>query len=219
MIIDVLIFFRNTYFTKPSEGIFPARTENERRKALNLTSKIYREEGYLSGTEENSDFEKYILEPSTKVFIASKNNKVFGTVSIVTDSEKLGLPMDSLYKKEVDEIRKLGGKIAEVTQLALEKETDDKTKSLSTLSLFKLVIQYAKYKSIDYLCIAINPKHDTFYKRVGFKELGELKYYPSVNNAPALARILDFKDFLSRDDLPKIFMNMKNEETNTLLMK
>ena len=57
------------------------------------------------------------------------------------------------------------------------------------------------------LCIAINPKHEPFYDALGFETIGELKYYASFNQAPAIAKALSLhtlstasqKSFLYRE--------------------
>ena len=42
------------------------------------------------------------------------------------------------------------------------------------------------------LCIAINPHHESFYRKAfGFEPIGGLKQYGKVNGAPALALRLD----------------------------
>src|SRR5438477_450670 len=65
----------------------------------------------------------------------------------------------------------------------------------------------------------INPKHDAFYKSLGFTEIGTLKYYPAVNNAPALARILDIQSLQNKKNLPGLLADMLNQKPNYDLFK
>ncbi len=42
--------------------------------------------------------------------------------------------------------------------------------------------------------IAVHPKHAGFYQRfMGFEQIGPIRQYPSVQNAPAVACCLDFE--------------------------
>ncbi|MDO8496212.1 MAG: hypothetical protein Q7S43_02045 [bacterium] len=188
-----------------------ARTEAQRRQAFLLSKRLYGEHG-LGDPSKPSSFEPFILSPETKTFIAELNQQMFGTVSVVPDSE-IGLPMDLLYEEELSIFRKAHKKIAETSQLAVDlsllqkidpRLTMIKTRSPS-LKLYQLVLQYAIYKKIDELCIAVHPgdeehpeeqKRAAFYKSVGFREIGPVKSYPSVNDAWAVAMALNIPELL-----------------------
>ena len=60
--------------------------------------------------------------------------------------------------------------------------------------LFKNIFDYTRNTlNLDNICIAINPKHETVYDFLLFKNLGELKTYNHANGAPAIAKYLDLK--------------------------
>lgn len=188
-----------------------AKNEAEKREVLPLIKRIYEEQGYSPGDSNPNPFEKYLLKPENQVFKGYVDDTLFATISLVIDSD-LGLPIDSLYKAELQPLRDRKEKLAEVTQFAVDhsilKKTVDNLSQLKQLMasvpLLKLVLDHAIKHNIDKLCIAINPKHDDFYKSLGFTPIGELKYYASVNNAPALARVLDVST-LDKNNLPGIF--------------
>ncbi len=190
-----------------------AKNEDEKRAVLPLIKKLYVEQGYISKDSENNSFTTFLLSPFTQVFMGYANDVLFATISLVPDSD-LGLPMDDLFKDELKPFKQK--KIAEVTQYAVDHETlKEQDKSLtqigqfmSSVPLLKIVLKTAKEKKIDYLCIAINPKHDPFYKSIGFVSIGELKYYPKVNNAPALPRILDITTLENNEKLPGFLKNL-----------
>jgi hypothetical protein len=127
--------------------------------------------------------------------------------------------MDEIYSEELNKLRLQNKKIVEVGRLAtnsdfLLKDVEFKKKynRLALVSsLFKLVFHYCIYKDFDNICISINPKHNIFYKLISFKDIGGLKAYPSVNNAPALAKTLDIKELrnekIKNSLLSKLFWN------------
>jgi len=87
-------------------------------------------------------------------------------------------------------------------------------KLIFVFRLFKLVLDYALYvEKLDNLCIAINPKQQYLYKFLSFEELGGLKYYGSVNKAPAIAKQVDLSNIglktSQRKGLYKIFFSEK----------
>ena len=179
-----------------------AKTEDDKKEAVFLMEKEYVKQGYLKpGAVQNIE----ISNNGSVTFLAKYNNKIVGTVSIFFDSE-LGLPMDAIYKKETDVLRSQNKKIVEVGRLAIDNiflsnEAGFKKKYNSLFlvsSLFKLVFHYCIYKNFDNICIAINPKHDLFYKSLFFENIGGLKFYPSVNNAPALAKTIDLKNYKNK---------------------
>jgi len=180
-----------------------AKSQKEKKEALFLVEKEYIKQDYID--PKNSDC-KLEISKFSATFVAKLNGKVAGTVSIVFDSES-GLPMDDIYKDELEKFRNSNKKIVEVCRLATDNDFlknsgvfDKKRNSLSLLiSLFKLVFHYSIYKNIDYICISINPKHDLFYKSLGFEDIGGLKYYPSVNNAPALAKAIRIDELKTKN--------------------
>ena len=174
---------------------FLSKLDSATKEALSLVEKEYIKQGYLNPKNSNC---KIAVLPGSATFIAKINDKIVGTVSVIFDSPS-GLPMDEIYKKEVDKLRLKNKKIVEVGRLAVAREFlskksgfSEKYNNLSLVSsLFKLVFHYCIYKNIDNICISINPKHNLFYKSICFEDIGGLKFYPSVNNAPALAKTFD----------------------------
>lgn len=184
------------------------RTKEELEGSRRLVLEEYIRSGYVSVQDIVSGLKmgEYLGLPNTTTFILRYQNGIIGTVSLVEDSEK-GVPMDDLYTKEIDILRNRGLKIAEVSQFAMRKDTHveylslDKKRPASYLSvpLLKLMVHYALRQGVDAFCIAVNPKHVMFYKFLGFEQFGEEKSYVSVNEAPAVALVLDLERVTCRD--------------------
>lgn len=135
--------------------------------------------------------------------------------------------MDKIYKKEVDGLRKQGRQVVEVSQLAIDSRLFPKnwfsmfnfSKLMFIFRLFKLVLDYALYvEGINDFCIAINPKHQYLYKFLNFEELAGLRYYGSVNKAPAIAKRINLdtaeERSKSRRALTKVFFDKKTNPEN-----
>ena len=192
-----------------------SKTKSSAKESAFLVQKEYIKQGYIN--PDNIENKIKIFKNSA-TFIAKYKNRVVGTVSVFFDSD-LGLPMDEIYNKELNKLRSQNKKIAEVGHLAIDndflsKEPGFKEKYNNLFlvsSLFKLVFHYCIYENIDNICISINPKHNLFYKSILFKDIGGLKFYPSVNNAPALAKTLDISKLKNKKIknylLNKLFWN------------
>jgi hypothetical protein len=131
--------------------------------------------------------------PETTTFIAKYNGEVIGTATMIIDT-CMGLPMDKIYKKELDRFRKNSKQIAEISMLGTSHDFFverafsllNAKKMVFLFKLFKLILDYALYKTrINDVCIAVHPKHAKLYQLLQFKGFGALKYYESVNKKPA----------------------------------
>ncbi len=174
-------------------------TRDELEDAFALVHKEYLNRGYVRSDSAKLRLSIYSALPQTTTFVAKKNERVVATVTLIIDST-LGLPMNSIYKEELDSLRRQGRRIAEVSMLASDTELLGKDVSLMLnsrklfmiFSLFKILFDYAReIAEIQDLCIAVNPKHDLTYKFLFFEKLGDLKEYKSVEGSPAVAKRLD----------------------------
>lgn len=168
------------------------------RKSGELVYFEYLQDGYFDPVKENEKIpvSKYKFIKSSKNFVAILEGELIGTVTVVEDGDE-GLPMDDLYKKELDVQRKSKKRIAEISQLAIVRNLERFPEinrrlfqSMVLISLLKCVYYQVKHSGVELLSIAINPKHYDFYKSLGFFEIGGLKYYQFVNGAPAFAKAI-----------------------------
>nr|AAM97306.1 long-chain N-acyl amino acid synthase [uncultured bacterium CSLC2] len=170
---------------------------NERDAARRIVRTTYEAQGYAI----DESFATFLEGPSATTFGLFNGEVLYGTISIINDGAQ-GLPMDSIYAVELAAWRGEGKKLAEVVQFAMdhtlyEAVAGAKPSPFEAASLFTMVLTYALETHIDYLCISINPKHDTFYSLLGFTQIGALKHYGTVN-APAIARALYVPEWRSQ---------------------
>lgn len=198
------------------------RTRDEIEQCFSLVYKEYLRKGYIPKNYKSKlRLSFFNALPSTATFIAKQDKKVLAGVTLIPDS-RLGLPMDKIYKKELDELRNTGARIAEVSQLAIDTtlfgtglfSMFNFSKLIFILRLFRLVLHYAlDVENLTHICIAINPKQECLYKFLFFEQIGGLKYYGSVNKAPAIALKLELDGLeekgRARRGLYKIFYGSK----------
>jgi len=177
--------------------------EEERHAAREIVRRAYEAQGY---DVSSGSIARYLDSPHATTFGLFFGETLYGTISIVLDSEK-GLPMDSIYADELAPWRAEGKKLAEVVQFAVDHDayaavSGKKPPPFEAAPLFATVLSHAIEAQVAYLCISVNPKHDRFYGMLGFKQIGEMKHYGSVG-APAIARALhvpsqNFHPFIAR---------------------
>lgn len=174
----------------------------EKEEAAALVRKEYRKKGYASENATLAEkIDPFLQAKTSQTFLArdTTHDTPLATVSVIMDSP-LGLPLDELYRDEINPLRQKNKQLAEISQLSLDSDAVERLfgkkmtkKNFVILPLFKLVLYTCLTQNVDTLCIAINPKHEVFYDALGFQTIGDLKYYSSFNQAPAIAKVLDLK--------------------------
>lgn len=179
---------------KPSIKI--AETRDELEQAFRLVYEEYYEQGYVSRPHPRSLlYSIYDFLPKTCVFVFQAYRDVVSTISFIPDSRLFGLPMDSLYKAEVDALRRQGRKVVEIGALATEKSLRGKN---VVMYLYKTVINYGLMTGVNDLCLTVNPKHARFYADIMLcEQIGEERFYPSVG-APAVLMRANFDTYAER---------------------
>lgn len=169
-----------------------ARSTDTLDQAFRLIHDQYVARGYMRPDPSGWRLGLHHALPGTKVFVAQARGRVVGTVALVPDSP-IGLPMDDLYGAELAPLREQARYVAEVSGLAIAEEC--RSSGLAILkSLVRLLLLYAiEVRGCSDICIAVNPRHVGFYRRVfpHAHEIGERRAYDKVNGAPAVALRID----------------------------
>lgn len=173
-----------------SEIVYAVASRQERAAAQALVRREYAKQEYGSNKEAFAELVAANEQVSSVVFVAKKEDQVVGTVSFFEDGDT-GLPMEQIYREEVQGLRLTGKTLAEVGQLAVDRgQVAGIHERLTVLqNLFALILRAAQDAHVSHLCITINPKHERFYEKLSFEPLGPLKHYPAVE-APALAKVV-----------------------------
>lgn len=168
-----------------------AATRRERMAAFRLVYERYVSAELIQPNEHKIRVTPYHLLPTTKVFIAQERGRTTCTVTLIGDG-LLGLPMESVYPDEVEERRRQQLYVGEVSCLAFEPMSLNRFLYVF-MRLTRLMAQHARAHGMEQFLIAVHPQHARFYQRfMGFEQIGPLKLYPAVRDAPAVACCLDF---------------------------
>ena len=161
----------------------------EFEEAFRLLATNYRACGYEGQSTGPLRFTPYHVLPSTVTLVAKHGDRVVATLSVVPDTELCGLPMESVYRAEIDDLRKVGRRLAEATSLA-DQDLGIHEFVRVFKTLIKVGMQYHVKQGGDSWVIAVNPRHRGFYQKVlGFVPLGPRRAYPSVQGHPAEAYV------------------------------
>jgi len=184
----------------------------------------YLKKGYCPAHPSKMRVSLYSALPDTVTFCLWRKNILAATASLIFDSP-LGLPMESIYPKEIQTLRNTGRKLCEVSLLALNSQVISRgilliyfAERLRCLyQMFKPIFWYARGAggSTD-LCIAMNPVHKFLYSSLYFEQFGEERIYESVNGNPSIAMRLNFENIEERTrkktpGLYKLFFGNKLE--------
>lgn len=174
---------------RPIEVKF-ASNRLEWEEAFQLVADQYQARGYESAGVD-CRFTSYHVLPDTVVLVAKSRGRIVATMSLVADNTLLGLPMEGLYKAEMQELRRQGRHLVETGSLA-DRDLSPREFHQVFLTLMQLGWQYVVGQGADTTVIAINPRHSAFYTRLhGFLPLGPRRAYDRVQGHPAEAFYLD----------------------------
>ena len=158
-----------------------ANTNNGRNSASMVVNRQYSARGYGSS---------HVLPIAQNLvtFTASSKNEVFGTITLVADSEE-GLAAEKTFPKEIASLRNKDGKsLCELTKFAFDPSPDSRP---FLASLFHIVYLYGseRFSSSD-LLIEVNPRHVRFYEiMLGFEKIGGIAVNEKVKAPSQLLHI------------------------------
>ncbi len=192
-------------------AIKTAETLDEYTRAFRLVYDEYLQSNYTHPHHSCMHYNIWSMLPKTSVFIFKSAQDVVCTLTHIVDSEAFGLPMDSIYKPEIDTLRAQGRKIIEVGSLVTQRM---RRWSNMLMYLAKAMFQYSMIINANDIVITVNPKHVRFYKDIFlFKEFGETRHYDYVN-APAVALRINLDEAV--DELKQKYSTDGDFETSNL---
>ncbi len=115
----------------------------------------------------------------------------------------LGLALDSVYARELDELRGSGRRLVEVGMLADRRQSA--ARGIGALfSMMRWAIHYGLHTDLTDIVIGVHPRHAQFYIRCyGFEEFAAPTSYPLVRNNPVVGLRLRLREGLANDVLPR----------------
>lgn len=183
-----------------------AENRQELEQSFALVYQVYLQKKFITEPKPHKMlYSIYSLLPQTVHIIAKSYLRVISNLSVIPDTPEFGLPMDVIYRPELDRLRSQGRTIVELSALATPREHRWK-------NMFHYLVQvmywYCVYKGVDDVCIAINPRHVRYYKGLfPFQELGPQRHYPRVD-APAIA-LRAINEESPRQQMMKVFQELE----------
>jgi len=175
---------------KAPVSVKPVLAREDLLEVLYLVHQRYVEVGII---DESSSLwtTPYHFLSETRFFATYLGNEgPLSVAAIVFDSPQ-GLPSDEIFSEELKNIRKRKRFLAEFFSLA----SLPKMKARNTLFyLFRMLYQYATFRGVTDIVIAIHPKHADFYERLLlFSRRGDRRKHPKFKGASFILEHLDLK--------------------------
>jgi len=175
-----------------------AQTRQEREAAFGLIYRSYLHAGLCKPNQLELRILPYHLTSTSEIFITVVDQEVVATVSLFVDSN-MGLPMDSVFPQQINDARKNGYLMSEISCLADCRKNGRVLANLCELT--RLLVQYARFQRLDGVTLLSHPKHARFYKRyMGFEAMGPIRPFPEVQNSLAEPLRFDFANIASASE-------------------
>lgn len=182
------------YGKYPNIKTCQAKSFSQFDETTRLLYKEYRIKGYCSKKPFTSYFNYFAILPDSKTFLIHENQQLLGTFSFIPDSP-FGLPSESIYSYEINNLRVKKRKVAELSLLSFDAEKINSRNSYLLLDPYKMFlfvklvkacVEYAYEIGVTDLIVATNPVHIKNYQLLMFKTLGEEKIYQAACGNPAI---------------------------------
>jgi hypothetical protein len=181
-----------------------AETRSEYASAFELLYQLYLIKGYTRPHPSGLLYNPVFGLPTSRTLIAVDATDVtVGCLSVVGDSD-YGLPMESTYHDEVDQLRREGRRVAEVAGLSVASGAGRRPREIF-FALTEFMIQYAYWRQLDDLVMVMHPRHYRFYwECFRAAPIGPCREHKSVCGNPAIACRIDL-GWLSRNVEPVLW--------------
>lgn len=169
-----------------------AYTLEDLREAYRLVHEVYLGTGYLHPEPAGMRLRIYETTSETATFVAKKDGRVVGVLSVVGDSDDLGLPSDSAFRGELDALRAKGSRLCEVTNQAV---AESYRKSAVPTELMRCAIAHSVKAGYHLGIVSVSPSHQGFYDLMGFRRLGSERSYSDKIHDPVVALCMDINQW------------------------
>ncbi len=190
-----------------SRAITPA----ELREAYALVHDIYVKSGYIMPHPSGMRIRSYETLDSTATFIAKKDGRIVGVLSIVQDTARYGLPSDSAFRAELGDLRAQNLFLSELTNQAVD---DPFLRSAVTTELMRCAVAHALQAKHDRGIATVSRSHGPFYEMMGFTRLGDERTYSSAVYDPVIALSITAEHYTE----PRITLNEIEQFVQTFMI-
>lgn len=142
--------------------------------------------------------------------IHQANNAAAGSTLTLMGDSSAGLPLDSVYARELDALRWQGRGLVEVGLLA-ESQRGVRRGARALFDLMRWAVYYTLHIDYTDIIIGVHPRHVRFYTRCfGLKNFAQPTDYPLVNDNPVVPLRLPLREALAAPVLPRGLAHIRN---------
>ena len=125
------------------------------------------------------------------------------TMTLFRDNPMVGLALDSVYARYLDELRRKGRRLLEVGMLADRRQSSSRG-VVALFSMMRWAIHYGLTTDLTDIVIGVHPRHAEFYIRCyGFEKFAPPTSYALVRNNPVVLLRLRLHEALAKEVLPR----------------
>jgi hypothetical protein len=168
---------------RPKSGLnfLVAGTLPDVEEAWGLVYQAYRRDNLIDANPQEIHTTKQAVGPQTAVILACLGPVLAGTLSVYADGAS-GIPLDSVYRPEIDGLRQSGRRLMEVGLFADRREHINRSAD-GLFELMRYAYYFALSMKVDDALIGVHPRHAPFYMRMlGFDRIGPVRSYPTVKD-------------------------------------
>jgi hypothetical protein len=172
-----------------------------RDKAYRFIYEIYQRLGYTSQRKSGMWLSAFDALPVTTTLIAENSKGDFcGVMTLVFDSP-FGLPTDSVFKNQIDSLRKNGAYLCELISFGTTDNTRGSVKIIAGLFYCAYLLAW-RAKQATHFVINVTQNHEKFYCRnLLFSRVGPVGHCQRAQGLPVVLLVLPFQ-------LPNMLRNL-----------
>jgi hypothetical protein len=183
-------------------NFYVARTLEDVLEAWQLVYIAYRRAELIDPNPFELHTVPQAVGPQTLVVTGCLGPLAVSTLSVYLDHPG-GLPLDSVYREQLADLRGEGRRVMEVGLFGDRRDHMNRSAE-GLFELMRFAFFYGMHNRVDDAVIGIHPDHAAFYERFfGFERIGDAREYPTVKNNPVVPLRWDFRTKPKLDPLPK----------------
>lgn len=168
---------------RPRSGLnyFIASELDEVIEAWRVVYAAYEQDGLIDANPFFLHTTPQAVGPNTLVVTACMGPVPVGTISAYADGPA-GLPLDTVYREQLDTLRASGRRLIEVGLFADRREHLNRAAE-GLFELMRYVFFFAVHQGADEVVIGVHPRHAAFYERfLAGQKIGPIATYPIVRD-------------------------------------
>ena len=166
------------------------------------------------------------ISPNAAIFCGVNHTQIESTLTAIVDDDQStpDLPLDSVYKNELDRLRSQGRRLVEYGMFAhqgqitwedswgkvpgtFDQNEPQKSRLIkeSLYELMRLAFYFGLTQNSTDSVIGVHPRHARFYRRAfGYKQIGKESCYPTVKNQPVVLLHISLEETLKLPRTPYV---------------